>query len=178
MFYKQIGLKGLNPRMLNQLLKTSEDMKKIKACMQCGECSASCPSGRFTAMRTRKLVHSALLGVESVLQSPELWMCTTCYRCLERCPRRVPVTDVIISLRNIAALEGYIQESMKNTIKILEKTGHGVPLGDIDSAYAKQRTALGLSTLPPTVHSYPEALEEIKKLFEISKFKERISLEW
>nr|MDO8112413.1 CoB--CoM heterodisulfide reductase subunit C [Candidatus Sigynarchaeota archaeon] len=178
MYYKQTGLKGLNPRMINQILKGSEEMKRIRSCMQCGECSASCPSGRFTAMRTRKLIHSALLGVEKVLQEPELWMCTTCYRCLERCPRRVPVTDVIIALRNIAALEGYIHENMKNTIKTLQKSGHAVPLGGPDSVYTKQRIALNLDPIPPTVQKYPEALEEVKKLFEISKFKERISLEW
>jgi heterodisulfide reductase subunit C len=185
MYYKQLGLKGLNTRLIDELLKCEsgtstcrEDMQRIRSCMQCGECSASCPSGRFTAMRTRKIVHSALLGVERILQSQDLWMCTTCYKCLERCPRQIPVTDIILSLRHIAALEGHINENMKNTIKLLQKTGHAVPLGGEDTVYAKQRVALGLDIIPPTVHKFPAALEEVKKLFEISKFKERISTDW
>lgn len=177
-YFNQIGLKGLNPRMINTLLDEKSSMDRIRACMQCGECSAGCPSGRWTALRTRKIIHSALLGVERVLEDPELWMCTTCFRCLERCPRRVPVTEVIILLRNIAAREGNIQDNMKNTIKGLNATGHAVPLGGEDSVNAKLREWYGLKKIPPTVHSHPEALEEVRKLFKVSGFKDRISLEW
>ena len=74
------------------------ELQKIKACIQCGECSASCPSGRWSAMRTRKLIRKALVGLESVLSEPDIWMCTTCFNCYERCPRTIPVTDIILTL--------------------------------------------------------------------------------
>ncbi|MEA3282988.1 MAG: 4Fe-4S dicluster domain-containing protein [Euryarchaeota archaeon] len=59
---------------------------EILTCMQCGTCSGSCPSGRYTGMITRKLVRKARMSTD-VLHDPNLRMCTTCYTCQERCQR-------------------------------------------------------------------------------------------
>lgn len=40
------------------------------------------------------------------------------------------------------------------------KTGHGVPINDATKAL---RSKIGLSELPATTHSFPEALEEVQK---------------
>ena len=61
--------------------------KTLNLCFQCGTCTGSCASGRFTAFRTRKVVRRAQLGLkDQILPSDDLWMCTTCYTCYERCP--------------------------------------------------------------------------------------------
>ena len=125
-------------------------------------------------MRTRKLIRKALVGLESVLSEPDIWMCTTCFNCYERCPRTIPVTDIILKLRNFAVKYGYISDPVKNVIRNLISTGHGVPLGQKGSNWEKLRKFLELDPIPPTVHSHEDALKELQKLIEKIKFEERI----
>ena len=102
-----------------------------KLCFQCGTCTAGCPSGRRTSYRVRKLVRMAQLDMkEDIINSEDLWMCSTCYTCVERCPRRVPIVDVIVALRNMAVAEGHMYAAHKKTAANFYKTGHTVPIND------------------------------------------------
>ncbi len=149
-------------------------LEKIRACINCGTCTGSCPSGRRTAYRTRSAIRKALTGDESVLQDIDIWLCTTCYYCYERCPRNIPVTDMIIKLRNIAVEEGYILDNHFNLAdKIFYATGHGVPAsGEGNKKWRDLRVSYGLPPLPPTVHSHPEALKECQELMKSSGFRD------
>lgn len=142
-------------------------LEKIRACINCGTCTGSCPSGRRTAYRTRSAIRKALTGDESVLSDIDIWLCSTCYYCYERCPRDIPVTDMIIKLRNIAVEEGYILDSHFTLASdIFYATGHGVPANDPEAhkQWRALRESYGLPALPPTVHSYPKAVEECQTL--------------
>lgn len=145
---------------------------RIKTCIQCGTCSSVCPSGRRTAFRTRELMRKAILGLkDDVLSSPDLWLCSTCLTCLERCPRQIKVTDAIVILRNMAVEEGYMLPQHKKVSQKLLNTGHAVPL---DEANQEMRVELGLDEVPETVHSHEEALKDVKKLMDITGFKKLI----
>jgi len=141
--------------------------ENILTCMQCGTCTSSCPSGRRTALRTRQVIRRSLLGDEGVLEGDDIWLCTTCYNCLERCPRDIKVTDAIILLRNVAAERGWMLPAHKRVAEILLETGHAVP---INQENRERRTQLALAEVPPTVHSHPESLEEVKKLLAATGF--------
>lgn len=149
-------------------------LEKIRACINCGTCTGSCPSGRRTAYRTRSAIRKALTGDESVLQDIDIWLCTTCYYCYERCPRDIPVTDMIIKLRNIAVEEGFILDNHFNLAdKIFYETGHGVPAtGEGNKKWRDLRESYGLPPLPPTVHTHPEALKECQELMKSSGFRD------
>ncbi len=142
----------------------------ILKCMQCGMCTGSCPSGRHTSLNVRRLVRHAMKS-RDVLEDEELWMCTTCYNCQERCPRRIDIVDAILKIRSIAAHEGIMLPEHKQVIKLLLEYGHAVP---IDEMNMKKREELGLDRLPETVHKYPEALDEIKMLLKVCKLAEII----
>lgn len=144
-------------------------------CMQCGKCTGSCPSGRITSYRTRRIINRLQAGDRSVLSDPDLWMCTTCYTCYERCPREVRITDIIRAVRNIAAREGYMSEPHRATASFVIKTGHGVPINDETK---KLRKELGLSEVPPTTHKYPEALESIRKIVKKTNFDKMVGFDW
>jgi len=136
--------------------------KTVNLCFQCGTCTGSCPSGRQTAFRVRKVVRRAQLGFEEdVLPSDDLWLCTTCYTCYERCPRGVEIVDVIMALRNMAVRKGYMAEPHRKVAELISKTGHLVTLREEDKAL---RGKLGLQATPPTVFSDPKAQEEVKKI--------------
>ena len=164
---------AFDPDFVDSIVEAGAD--RLRTCIQCGTCSSVCPSGRRTAFRTRELMRKALLGLkDEVLSSPDLWLCATCLTCLERCPRQIKITDVIIIMRNMAVAEGYmLPQHRKSSQKLLE-TGHAVPIND---ANREMRKELGLSEIPPTTHSSEKALADVKKIMERTGFKKLIEVE-
>jgi heterodisulfide reductase subunit C len=159
-----------DPDFVDKVVDAGAD--RIKTCIQCGTCSSVCPSGRRTAFRTRELMRKAILGLkDDVLSSPDLWLCSTCLTCLERCPRQIKVTDAIIIMRNMAVEEGYMLPQHKKVSQKLLDTGHAVPL---DDANQEMRKELELDEVPETVHSHEKALKDVKKLMDITGFKKLI----
>ncbi|WP_321419632.1 CoB--CoM heterodisulfide reductase subunit C [uncultured Methanomethylovorans sp.] len=142
----------------------------ILKCMQCGMCTGSCPSGRHTSLNIRRLVKHAIKS-RDVLEDKELWMCTTCYTCQERCPRRIDIVDAILKIRSIAAHEGIMLTEHRQVIKLFLEHGHAVPIDEIN---IKKREELGLEMLPETVHKYSDALDELKTLLKVCKLAEII----
>ena len=81
---------------------------KLSMCMQCGMCSGSCPIGVQMDYGPGKLFMMIRAGKkEEVLSSNTLWNCTSCYRCVVRCPRSVPVTYILQDLAAKASELGY-----------------------------------------------------------------------
>ncbi|MBI3967560.1 MAG: (Fe-S)-binding protein, partial [Chloroflexi bacterium] len=72
------------------------------ACFQCGACTATCPWGLVAGagLSVRTLMRRAQLGLDSA--NGALWLCTTCAACEEHCPRGVPISSVMVSLREHA----------------------------------------------------------------------------
>lgn len=77
-------------------------------CMQCGVCSGSCPIGTEMDHGPRKLFMMIRAGMkEEVLSSNTMWNCTSCYSCVVRCPRGIPVTYILQDLATKAVEQGY-----------------------------------------------------------------------
>ena len=144
----------------------------VEHCFQCGTCTGGCPSGRRTPYKIRQIVRKCLMGLkDEVISDPALWMCTTCYTCQERCPREIKIVEIVKMARNVAAQNGFMAPAHKATGSFVIKTGHGVPIND---ATKELRKRVGLDELPPTTHSFPEALEEIQKICEATGFNDLI----
>lgn len=148
----------------------------VAICFQCGTCTGACPSGRRTPYRIRGVVRRAVMGLkEDVISDDTIWMCTTCYECQERCPRGIKIVDIVKIIRNQAAQAGYMAPAHKMTGSFVIKTGHGVPINDATMALRK---SVGLDELPPTTHQFPEALEEVQKIFKATGFDNLIGYNW
>ncbi len=147
----------------------------LRSCLQCGKCTASCPSGRLTALRTRKLFLKILLDMKEILPEDAVWLCTTCYTCHERCPRGIKTTDIIRALRNVAVRNGLMAESHKKIAGYVLKTGHAVP---INTETAELREKLGLEKIPPTTHKYKEALENLQRIIKRTGFDKLVGFKW
>lgn len=140
----------------------------VNMCFQCGTCTAGCPSGRYTSYRVRKLMRMAQLGMkDEIVNSEELWECSTCYTCVERCPRQVPIVDVIVALRNIAVAEGHIYENHKKTATNLYQLGHTV---NSNKKIEALRESMGLPKLPPTVMANEKAMSDLKTILKAAGF--------
>jgi heterodisulfide reductase subunit C len=86
--------------------------ENILDCIQCGLCAGSCPTRfamDYSPMQIIKLVY---LGMrEKVLSSSTIWVCSTCYTCYARCPRGINLTALMMSLRNHAMREDFVEKS-------------------------------------------------------------------
>jgi heterodisulfide reductase subunit C len=140
----------------------------ILTCFQCGVCTGSCPSGKYTSLNVRRIIKDSIKN--DISDKTDLWMCTTCYNCQERCPRGIKVTDAILSLRAEAVKKGHILAAHRSVCKYLLETGHAVPIDEINM---RKREQIGLSE-PETVRKYPKALKDIKILLESTGFDELI----
>ena len=133
-------------------------------CYQCGTCTGSCPSAPRSTYRIRNFMRRAVLGLENEsLTDPDLWLCTTCYSCTDRCPRDIAPTDVIMAMRNLAFKRDIIPVNFLKTVQAIYQSGHGVPNNDVNRAV---RVRLGLAKDPPTTHSYPEFLPGIRQIID------------
>jgi Fe-S oxidoreductase len=83
----------------------------FKRCFQCGLCDVVCPWNRVRTFSMRKLVREATFGLTDI-ESEEMWLCTTCGRCPQQCPRDVKQIDSGVALRRIATEYGVFPKSV------------------------------------------------------------------
>jgi quinone-modifying oxidoreductase subunit QmoC len=91
----------------NDFLKEVEERVEegdwVKMCMQCGVCAGSCPFGPDWEHSPQKIFMMIRAGKrEAVLTSDSMWMCTSCYNCMVRCPRKLPITHIMHGLATYA----------------------------------------------------------------------------
>ena len=94
-------------------------------------------------------------------------MCTTCYKCQERCPRGIRIVDAVLALRAQAVHEGVMLPEHRAVAAALIRSGHGVP---INAEGKKRRRKMGLGTLPETVSRDKDALGEVQRLLKSTGF--------
>lgn len=76
---------------------------KIRACLQCGTCTGSCPLSYLMDITPRELIALFRAGdIDSVLKSRTIWVCASCYSCQTRCPASIKVTDIIYTIKRMA----------------------------------------------------------------------------
>jgi Fe-S oxidoreductase len=84
----------------------------VKFCYQCGKCDTVCPWNRVRKFSMRKLIREATFGLTEI-EREEIWRCTTCGKCPQRCPRDVKQIDDMIALRRMATGYGVFPGSVK-----------------------------------------------------------------
>ncbi|MFL7812854.1 MAG: 4Fe-4S dicluster domain-containing protein [Anaerolineales bacterium] len=94
----------------------------LKACLQCGTCAGSCPSGPDMDYSPRAIFAMLEAGMdEQVLKSNTPWFCVSCYHCMVRCPQEIPITDIMYTLKRRAIAAGYYREpSQENAAEFSE----------------------------------------------------------
>jgi heterodisulfide reductase subunit C len=81
--------------------------REVLSCIQCGTCSASCPTARLMNPSIRKLIKFCLEGrKKEALHNDTLWLCTSCLLCTVRCPRGIRPKAVVSALKDIAERDG------------------------------------------------------------------------
>jgi heterodisulfide reductase subunit C len=137
--------------------------EKVMLCFQCGTCTADCPIARFSDFyRPRKLVRMTQLGLKKRLLSNDvIWLCSTCFTCIDHCPQDVGIASIVRALRNLSVKERDMPVVFKELASNILKTGYAYMIPELR---LKKREEQGLPTLPKA------NLESIAKLFGITGF--------
>jgi len=101
-------------RLFLQELRLVPEWEKIKVCIQCGTCTASCPTSWAMDIKPREIMGLFRAGrLDKVLRSNSVWICASCYSCTVRCPSGVKVSDVMYALRAIGMKHGLLPKGEK-----------------------------------------------------------------
>ena len=82
-----------------------ETIKRIsgvnpRKCMKCGKCTASCPAYDEMEYHPHQFVDMVENGrFEELMASRGIYMCLSCFACVERCPRNVEPAKLIEAVR-------------------------------------------------------------------------------
>jgi len=99
------------------LLQDVRFQEALNACMNCGVCTAICPSAEFYNYDPRKICDIVQreedIEIERLLRSETIWYCGECMSCATRCPRGNTPGLLIMALRKIAQQLGYFVDSEK-----------------------------------------------------------------
>ena len=117
----------------NAVVTVSDDLapvqEMVRACIQCGTCTASCPNEFAMDHTPRQLWRMVLMGQkEEIFQSKTFALCSACYYCTLRCPRGLPLTEAMDALKQIAARENISKykdsvQFYKNFLKSIRRHG-------------------------------------------------------
>ena len=140
----------------------------LRYCYQCGVCISSCPIARFlTEYKPAQIVRMAVYGLkDNLFASRNIWLCSTCYACLERCPEGVKPADIIRAIANLAFQEGIIHIAFKEAATTILNTGR---MFEVPEIRKKKREKVGLPKLPEV------NIDEVKKLLKSTGLEERLS---
>ena len=118
----------------------------FKFCYQCGLCDAVCPWNKVRTFSMRKLIREATFGLTEI-ESEDIWRCTTCGRCPQRCPRGVKQIESGVSLRRIATEYGVFPAAVRPIRGISASlVAEGNPLNEDRSKRANWAEGLSVKT--------------------------------
>jgi heterodisulfide reductase subunit C len=159
----------------------------LKACINCGTCTAICPAAEFYNYDPRLLATTLQSRdeeqIEALLKSDFIWYCGECMSCKTRCPRgNVPGTLISV-VRSLSQDLGYFVESEKGYCLFpegIEPESHPEQgpvwtwitdnlkevLGRFDATY--QEEGPGIFRKIPQ-----ESLDELKRIFDVTGGTER-----
>ncbi|MBP5364651.1 MAG: 4Fe-4S dicluster domain-containing protein [Bacteroidales bacterium] len=121
--------------MIDYIERLNEDYRfceGLKACMNCGMCTAICPAAAVFDYDPRKICQimqkrdNAL--TEQLLASDMIWYCGQCIGCRTRCPRNNTPGYIIQALRKVSLQTGLYLKSAegRKQIKIAKTVGENL----------------------------------------------------
>jgi heterodisulfide reductase subunit C len=104
-------------KLYDKLMQDVHLQEGLKACINCGTCTAICPAAEFYNYDPREITNTIQLRddekIEELLKSDTIWYCGECMSCKTRCPRENTPGQIIMALRALSQELGYFTESEK-----------------------------------------------------------------
>ncbi len=131
----EVPTNGSSSDFRNEVINATPGGENLRLCLQCGTCGGSCPSGPDMDYSPRQLFAMIDVGLrDEVLKSNTPWYCVSCYYCTVRCPKEIPITDIMYTLKQMAVKEHLYDESdapewSESFIGLVETYGRSFELG-------------------------------------------------
>lgn len=97
----------------------------LKACLNCGTCTAICPAAEFYNYQPRQIAETLQSRdderIKALLRSDTIWYCGECMSCVTRCPRGNAPGLLITVLRTASQDMGYFTDSEKGRQQLAVK---------------------------------------------------------
>ena len=109
-----------------------------RKCMKCGKCTASCPAYEEMEYHPHQFVDMVENGrIDELMASRGIYMCLSCFACVERCPRSVEPAKLIEAVR-LAVIRQQGKDHLKPE-QIPQLLNEDLPQQAITSAFRKYR---------------------------------------
>ena len=106
----------------------------FNACTECARCSDVCPAVKMNTplnpknvvLKLREAYQARMKGnLSKIISEDELWSCSTCGACMNACPSRINLPDLIVQMRSHYALEeGKFPKGVANTLQNIASVGN------------------------------------------------------
>ncbi len=101
-------------------------------------------------------------------QEPNLWLCSTCQKCVELCPQKVELTEIFTLIKNLCFKSGKVPEAFIAQGQSVLKNGVAIPYS---KAILSRREKLGLPEIKTA------SVDEIKTILKETEFEKHIPKE-
>lgn len=148
---------------LRALAEDENYRKKLALCYQCGMCTGGCPVAHVKPeYNPRRMLESIILGqYDEVLSSDLVWLCTSCHSCLERCPQRIELSELLVHLKNLAAESGNVPKLLLERAKRIAETGQSTPVSKASLVWREKLNLAPVSAVN---------IEEVQAILQATNF--------
>ena len=136
---------------------------EIHGCLNCGICTATCPSAQYYDYSPREIVQllwtENLEGIYDAMQE-KIWACAQCYTCAARCPFENSPGGLVMIMREVA-----IKHEMESAKEVLRPFSR-VLLKVISTGNQLAPNMITKEAFPdwgPNVSRFDEPLEVLRK---------------
>jgi heterodisulfide reductase subunit C len=151
-----------------RLSKDVRFIEGLKACINCGTCTAICPAAEFYNYEPRAIVDIIQLRDEEkileLLKSDVIWYCGECMSCKTRCPRGNTPGLIIMALRALSQDLGFFVESEKGRQQLVVKRTVGQWI--LDYGYCLYLEGVGTALHPEQGPIWDWEQKNWEKVFE------------
>lgn len=114
----------------DMMLQSAPHGERLRACLECGNCSGICPFGHLMVYPPSRLIAALRAGrFDKVLTTDALWMCVSCYACTAVCPAQIPLTPGLMArTKEELILAGNVPAELQNAFANTQRYGN--PIGE------------------------------------------------
>ena len=155
--------------------------ESVRHCIQCGTCTASCPSASRWEYMPSEIIAMIRAGMrDEVLSSSSMWHCLSCYFCTVRCPRDVKPTELFHALEYLASQHHYktagtrTPAMYRSFVSSIRSNGRVHEFGMMFRYYMTTNPLAALAALPTGLRMFshkrmPLSPKKIKGIDDLSK---------
>ncbi len=139
---------------MEEVVRATPHGGRLLSCLQCGSCGGSCPNGGDMDYTPRAIFALIAAGQrDRVLRANTQWVCVSCYACKVRCPKEIPITDFMYTLKRKSVAANMAQNADAVALaqqfnEFIRKYGRAFEFGLASTYYLSRKPGALLKQAP------------------------------